>query len=340
MIKYLKSLKVKKIILFFIISFFINSIILIFFNILSYNQIYNENFKLQWYKAYIENDTEKLDQYSKWLQLTYYKKNKECDTNWFSTKGKTLQFCNDKVLVKFKEKWWSLQDYIKKQYISSLPIIFILALFFLYYSYLLNPYVYTKNIIITNTIVNDIVNKFINNEDVRTLDIYKLKQYYIKLIDINFSRFYTYRKQVYQLHNKAWEYWLIEVQHRLKVLYKELSWIYLFKKKYWLKWLWNRFSYYSSRYLTSISIYTLFLLMLLIYDAFLFRYIFFITTWWTFDKSLLWYIYETVNITSNLWWNTDWIYWLQQLYLIYLTISWVALFWIFIAILNDKIKLQ
>ena len=40
----------------------------------------------------------------------------------------------------------------------------------------------------------------------------------------------------------------------------------------------------------------------------------------------------------KIWGNTEWVVFIQQLFLMYLTVSGVAIFWIFIAILNDKIN--
>lgn len=251
-----------------------------------------------------------------------------------------MKFCKDQQIVSFNNENSNYIDIFTKSIKENIYIILFLWLLYIYYLYLLSPFIYQNIKKFDGEIINKIYSKIKNHEDIRSKDLHYLKIYILDVIEKDFEHFYQHRQEVYKIYKITWDYWLFEIQSRIKVIYKEISRIYLFKKKYYIKWLWNCFAFYTSRYLTSLSIYSAFLIILLIYNSFLFQYIFYYSTGWFFDKDIVWYLYETVNITSNLGWNTEWEWIIQQLFLIYLTVSWVAMFWILIAIINDKIKIS
>jgi len=57
--------------------------------------------------------------------------------------------------------------------------------------------------------------------------------------------------------------------------------------------------------------------------------------WW--DKSFLYYMYETTSIISNLWWDINFNSNIWYAYWIYLQFSWILLFWLLIWIFEKRI---
>ena len=146
-------------------------------------------------------------------------------------------------------------------------------------------------------------------------DIYfpwtKLKLYtFIK----NYKNIYEVKKYIYTLAN-----------------FKVIESFYLLKNKKYFKYFLNFSSFIISYYMTSSTSLLIFLIIFIYFNSNFLQLI----TWW--NHQFLYYMYETMSIVSNLWWDVNFNSNIWYIFWIYLQLSWILLFWLLIWIFEKRI---
>jgi len=294
-----------------------------------------ESQKINWYEhQYNNKELTKFTSYN----IKENKLLKKCNNDWFSNNKNVLIYCQWKkefIFEKKEIKNW--QDIIKENIIF---LAFWNLLIFIYLK-LLIPNIFSRKIILNNNqIITYINNKIQKYKDITESDLNQLESYINNSFKNNPNDYFKDLESLYILEKNSLLKGSKDISKKIKIISQKLKRKYLFHNWKYLNWLWNVFSYISSIYLTSTFVFFIFLSIFVFYNWILFKHIFYFSTNWEFLQQNFWYIYETINIASNLWGNTEGVNFIQQFFLSYLTVSWVIMFWVLLAIINEKINLK
>lgn len=260
----------------------------------------------------------------------------ECEP-WFQEKDFKSVYCKWKILYTFNKKELPLLEILEE----NMELVLFWTILILLYFKLVFPNLYNIRDPYSNkNVFTNIDEKIRGYKEVTSEDLYKLESYVFYSYKNYPKNYYFDLENLYILEKNARLKWNKEISKQIRIIQEKLKRKYYLSQWKILKWLGNVFSYMTSIYLTNIFVFFIFLAVFIFYNSLLFKYLFYFSSWWTFLESNFWYIYETINITSNLGWNTDATNIIQEVFLAYLTVSWVVIFWLLLAIINERINLR